>query len=62
MVARKSCNGKFTTKIGFPIGHFINITDDDIGSLHSLHTLFDKYLNNTLVKFEQNLWYKYQKC
>ena len=25
-----------------------------IGSLNSLHTLFDKYLDNMLVKFEQN--------
>ena len=29
-------------------------TDADIGSLKSLHTLFDKYLDYTLVKFEQN--------
>ena len=26
----------------------------DIGSLKSLHTLFDKYLDHMLVKFEQN--------
>ena len=26
----------------------------NIGSLKSLHTLFDKYLDHMLVKFEQN--------
>ena len=30
------------------------ITDADIKSLKSLHTLFDKYLDHMLVKFEQN--------
>ena len=30
------------------------ITDSDIESLKSLHTLFDKYLDHLLVKFEQN--------
>ena len=30
------------------------IANADIGSLMSLHKLFDKYLDNTLVKFEQN--------
>ena len=30
------------------------ITDADIGSLKSLHTLFEKYLDHMLVKFEQN--------
>ena len=44
-VARKSSNGKFTAKIDFPIGHFM---------LPLLHTLFDKYLDHMLVKFEQN--------
>ena len=28
------------------------IADANIGSLKSLHTLFDKYLDNMLVKFE----------
>ena len=54
-VARKSFNGKFTAKIDFPIGHFMyTIADADIGSLKSLHTLFDNYLDHMLVKFEQN--------
>ena len=48
----KSFNGKFTTKIDFPIGYFI--ADADIGSLKSLHTLLDKYLDHMLVKLEQN--------
>ena len=30
------------------------IADVDIGSLKYLHTLFDKYLDHMLVKFEQN--------
>ena len=33
---------------------YITIADTDIGSLKSLHTLFDKYLDHMLVKFEQN--------
>ena len=34
---------------------YIIITDADIGSLKSLHTLFnDKYLDHMMVKFEQN--------
>ena len=33
---------------------YVTITDADIGSLKSLRTLFDKYLDHTLVKFEQN--------
>ena len=28
--------------------------DADIGSLKSLHTLFDKFLDHMLVKFEEN--------
>ena len=43
----------------FPTGHFMlplleAITDADIGSLKSLHTLFDKYLDHMLLKFVQN--------
>ena len=54
-VAGESFNGKFTAKIDFLIGYFIiTIADADIGSLKSLHTLFDKYLNHKLVKYEQN--------
>ena len=30
------------------------IADADIGSLKSLHTLFDKHLDQMLVEFEQN--------
>ena len=33
---------------------YITIADADIGSLKSLHTLFDKYFDHMLVKFEQN--------
>ena len=33
---------------------YVNIIDADSGSLKSLHTLFDKYLDHMLVKFEQN--------
>ena len=32
----------------------VTIADADIGSLKSLHTLFDKYLDHILGKFEQN--------
>ena len=30
------------------------VANADTGSLKSLHTLFDKYLDHMLVKFEQN--------
>ena len=33
---------------------YATITDADIGRLKSHHTLFDKYLDHMLVKFEQN--------
>ena len=53
--ARKSFNGKFTAKIDFLIGHFmLPLLMLTFGSLKSLHTLFDKYLDHMLVKFEQN--------
>ena len=53
-VAGKSFNGTFTAKIYFPIGYFhITIAHADIGSLTSLHALFDKYLDYMLVKFEK---------
>ena len=48
-VAGKSFNGKFTAKIDFPLGFYITIADADIGSLKSLQTLFDKYLDHMLV-------------
>ena len=50
-VTGKSFNNKFTAKVDFPI---VTIADGDIGSLKSLHILFDKYLSHMLVKFEQN--------
>ena len=49
-VARKKFNGKFTTKIDFPIGYFILPL---LMLTSSVHTLFDKYLDHILVKFEQ---------
>ena len=33
---------------------YVTIADADIRSLKSLHTLFSKYLDHLLVKFEQN--------
>ena len=53
MAVGKSFDGKFIVKIDFLIGHFV-IADADIGSPKSLHTLFDKYLDHMLVKFERN--------
>ena len=55
MVAGKSLNSKFTAKIDFSDRVlYVTISNADIGSLKSLHTLFDKYLDHMLVKFEQN--------
>ena len=60
MVARKSFNGKVrpTAKIDFLMGHnyYVTVADAEIGSLKSLHrpTLFDKYSDHMVVKFEQN--------
>ena len=60
-VARKSFNGKFTEKKKkkkkkrFSDRAFhVTIADADIGNLKSLHTLYDKYFDQLLVKFEQN--------
>ena len=54
-VARKTFNGNFNVKIDFPIGYFyVTIADADIRSLKSLNTLFDKYLDHMLTKYEQN--------
>ena len=36
------------------LAFYVTIADADIGSLKSLHTLFDKYLDHMLVKFEPN--------
>ena len=55
-VAPKSFNGKFTAKIDFRSGILRYNADADIGSLKSLHTLFDKYLDHMLVKFEKMVW------
>ena len=44
-------------KLIFPLGIYVepyHIADADIGSLKSLRTLFDKYLDHMLVKSEQN--------
>ena len=52
-VARKSF--KFYCKYWvFDRAFYVTIADADIGSLKSLHTLFDKYLDHMLVKFERN--------
>ena len=52
--------------IKYPIGKLIfavnlllklspaTVANADIGSLKSLHTLFDTYLDHMMVKFEQN--------
>ena len=48
-VVQKSFNGKVTAKIDFLIGHFMY----PLLTLKSLQTLFDKYLDHVLVKFEQ---------
>ena len=47
-VARKRFNGKFSDR-----AFYVTISDADIGSQKSLHTLFDKYLDHMLVKLEQ---------
>ena len=39
---------------GTVISCFVTISNADIGSLKSLHTLFDKYLDHMLVILEQN--------
>ena len=53
--SRGEFNGKFTAKDWFSDRVFyITIADADIGSPKSLHTLFDKYLDHMLVRFEQN--------
>ena len=55
MIERKTFKGKFTAKLLVSDRIFyVTITDADIGSVKSLHTLFDKYIDHMLVKFEQN--------
>ena len=46
-------------KLPFQSGVYDTITDADIKSLKSLHTLFHKYLDHMLVKSEQNHIVKY---
>ena len=57
MSALATVYGKCTAKIDFSIGYLCwalyHIADADIGSLKSLRTLFDKYLDHVLVKSEQ---------
>ena len=53
-MARKSFSGKSTAKIDFPMGCVMLPLLIHIESQKSLHTLFGKYLDHTLVKFEQN--------
>ena len=56
MVAWKSINGKFSAKIDliFRLGIYVTIADADVGSLKSLHILFDKCLDHMLVESEQS--------
>ena len=54
-VVRKSFNGKFTAKNWFSDrAVYVNHSDADILSLKCLLTLFDKFLDHMLGKFEQN--------
>ena len=54
-VAQTCFDGKFYSKKWFSDRAFyVIIADADIGSLKSLHTLFDKYLDHMLAKLEQN--------
>ena len=41
-------------KLIFRRAFYVTIADADIGSLKSLRTLFDTYLDHVMVKFEQN--------
>ena len=53
-VAGKVLTANLLQKLIFRSGIYVTISDADIESLKSLHTLFDKYLDHMLVKFEQN--------
>ena len=53
-VAGKSFNDKFTARNLFSDrALYVTTADAEIGSLKSLHTLFDKHFNHMLLKFEQ---------
>ena len=52
-VARKNFIGKFLQKLIFRSGILCYTCADAHGSLKSLHTLFDTYLDRMLVKFEK---------
>ena len=48
-------SGKSIFAVNLPLKLFpATVANADIGSLKSLHTLFNKYLDHMLVKFEQN--------
>ena len=53
-VALRSSKCKFTEKSFSDRTFYVTITDADIESLKSLRTLFNKYLDHMLMKFEQN--------
>ena len=53
-VAAKRLNYNLLPKLIQQSGIYVTIAYVDIGSLKCLHTLFDKYLDYILVKFEQN--------
>ena len=47
--------GKPIFAVNLPLKLFpATVANVEIGSLKSLHALFDKYLNHVLVQFEQN--------
>ena len=47
--------GKSIFAVNLPLKLFpVTVANAGIGSLKSLHTLFDKHLDHKLVKFEQN--------
>ena len=48
---------KIIFAVNLPLKLFhATVVNADIGSLKSLHTLFDKYLDHMLVKFKQKLY------
>ena len=53
-LSRKMLMANLLQKLIFARIFNITIADVDIRNLKSLHTLFDRYLDHILVKFEQN--------